>query len=512
MITQEPFYVVGVDMGTTSLRVGLFTPKGQLMASATKAINLNRSDTGWVEGVAQHYWKALVACMRKVISGDVAPHVAGIVVGSTASTILGSREDGTPCTPVILWMDARAANEALEISNYLHQYTSHEWMLAKALWMSRHLASWEQSELVVELADWINFHLTGQWTASQCTSVCKWNWNELTLRTWQSCVGESELTLGRGLDAELNHISQKWPQLVCAVGTPIGSLTDDAAMQLGLSRRTMVFEGAIDAYLAMIGSNCLTPSSLSLTLGTSTVLLAPSNQPMPSNSIWGPFDSPIVKGQWVVEGGQLSSGILLEWIARLLGTTHQTLSQRAQTIRPGSGGLMWTENIQGNRTPHRHAMARAGLYGLRIDHRPEFIYRAALEATAMGAYEAFTTVVTAAQTKISSIRASGGGALDPLWLQIHADVFGQSLSCPRHPEWAVLRGAAMLAVVGLGYYSSINYAAEAMAPSWMEIRPNEQNHKVYAQLLEVHRDVYNLEKQIDAKLYDALREVSNCEQ
>ena len=507
MITQESFYVVGIDIGSASLRVGLFTPQGQLVTSATHSISVNRPRQGWVEGIAQNYWNALVICMRRVIAREVAPYVAGIVVGSTASTILGSTEDGAPCTPTILWMDARAANEALEIASYLHEYTSHEWMPAKALWISRHnLKSWEQSDLVVELADWINFRLTGLWTASQCTAVCKWN--ELALRTQKSVVDESELTLGE----ELNHVSKKWPKLVNAVGTPIGSLTEDAAKQLGLLQRTMVFEGGIDAYLAMIGSNCLTPSSLSLTLGTSTVLLAPSIQPMPSDSIWGPFDSPIVKGQWVVEGGQLSSGILLEWIIKLLRTDHTTLVQMANTVSPGSAGLMWSENIQGNRTPHRNAMARAGLYGLRIDHGPEFVYRAALEATAMGAYEAFEAVVISARNVVSGIRVSGGGAMNPLWVQIHADVFGQPLFCPRHPEWATLRGAAVLATVGLGYYANINCAAEAMAPHWMEIIPNEKNHEIYDRLLEVHKDVYSLENRVDTKLCHALLEVERREE
>ena len=242
------------------------------------------------------------------------------------------------------------------------------------------------------------------------------------------------------------------------------------------------------------------PSSLSLTLGTSTVLLAPAIHPQWSNKIWGPFDSPVLRGQWIVEGGQLSSGILLEWIARLLRTTHRQLAQMAKLVSPGSAGLMWVENIQGNRTPYRNAMARGGLYGISVDHGPDVIYRAALEATAMGAYEAFQAVVSSAQTSISTIRVSGGGALDPLWLQIHADVFGQPLFYPQNPEWASLRGAAVLAAVGLRYYPDIRLASERMAPPWMEISPNEENHTIYMRLLKVHQEAYNWETQVENKL------------
>lgn len=485
-------YVLGVDIGSTSLRVGLFSLSGALVASATQSVKLNRPREGWVEVDADEYWNALVYCIRKAIPKAHAPHIQGITIGSTASTILGVTKDGIPCTSVMLWMDTRAISEAQELSMYLQEYTSHEWMPAKVLWLWRHrIEVWKQLGFVVELADWINFRLTGIWGVSRCTTVCKWNSLAIHSHDNTGCDTQNPTS------TDLAVCMEKWPREVFDVGAPIGPLTPISASQLGLAENVVVCEGGIDAYMAMVGNNCMGPGSLSLTLGTSTVLLAPSVHPRPSHEIWGPFDSPLLRGQWVVEGGQLSSGILLDWLAKLLRTSQRDLTRAAKTVRPGAEGLVWSENIQGNRTPYRNALARGGLHGIRVDHGPAVIYRAAMEATAMGAYDAFRSVASSVGDRITTIRVSGGGACDPVWRQIHADVFGQSLFFPEEPQWASLRGAAVLAATGLHYYPDVRASAESMAPPWLEVFPNEENHAIYEQLLAVHTDAYRLETAIE---------------
>ncbi|WP_206919025.1 FGGY-family carbohydrate kinase [Alicyclobacillus suci] len=484
--------VLGVDIGSASVRTAVYDLNGNSISYSSHPVELCYPKSGYVEASAEAYFEALKRSIKDACSNRNI-RILALSVGATASTLVCSSEQGEIFAPVIMWMDNRAARESEIIRSRIGEFSSPEWLPAKALWVSRNMKSvWDKSRYVTELLDWINYKLTGEWVSSRCNVTCKRNYLcERSTRVFADIDGVNLFT--------------KWPDKICSVGEQIGTLLPILAAELNLPATTLVVQGGIDAYMAMIGNGCIEEGTLSLTLGTSTVILATSKNPsLGDESIWGPFFEPVSTGRWVVEGGQVSSGSVLNWICSLSGKSHGQLIDEVERLEPLEEDVLMIENLQGNRTPYRNAEAKGAIFGLRLYHTAAHLYQGALHATALGAREAIEKVIEATKAEVKVIRASGGGVLNPLWLQAHADALNFAIEVPEEPEKIGLLGAAMVAAAGAGVFSSLPDAVRNLEASYHVVYP-ARNNSVLRRIHKIREKAYRSTEGISMELERVMR-------
>src|SRR5262245_13286760 len=168
--------VLGVDVGTQSLRAALVDLRGRTVAFGVAPIETTYPRPTWAEQSPAQWWSAACTAVRKALAdvGTSADRVAAIGLDCTACTVVACDSQGQPMRPALLWMDQRSSREAEAISatgdpvlRYVSGRVSPEWMLPKALWLKNHEPeTYRKAERIVECTDWMMYRLTGHWTLS----------------------------------------------------------------------------------------------------------------------------------------------------------------------------------------------------------------------------------------------------------------------------------------------------------------------------------------------------------
>lgn len=475
-------HFLGLDCGTQSVRAIIADLGGKIVASASCAHPIDFPHVSWAEQQAEDWWTAAKRVVPEALAcaGLRGDDIAGISIDGTACTVVACKRDGTPLRPVILWMDQRAHQQAVRVTEtkdpvlrYVSWQESPEWMIPKALWLRENEpAVYEQADLIIECVDWLMFRLTGEWTASLNNVTAKWN--------YANPAGGWPDHLLATLD--FSEIKDKWPSTVLPMGERAGELTRAAADALGLKAGTPVAEGGIDAYCGMLGLGVVRPNLMALVMGTSTCHEALCAEGLFESHVWGPFPDALLPGTWVLEGGQTATGAIVTWLADNFGYREQVeaeqrgvdrfavLDEKAAAVPPGAEGLTLLDYWQGNRTPVRDPLARGAIWGLSLKHGIGHLLRAVYEGTAMGSRH-IQEDLKQAGFEANGVYACGGGTRSALWLQIHADASGIPIYLTEEPEATAL-GTAILAATGAGFFGGLVEAADAMVKVSRAIQPD----------------------------------------
>jgi FGGY-family pentulose kinase len=489
----EKKYVLGIDFGTQGLKLGIFSALGKLVWKGEQSYPTYFPQVGRAEQNPLDWWNALIRLLHQGSANVDLSRIGGICVCATSSSVLLVDPEGTPVMPAMMWMDQRAVPDAGAINEnrdpavtgtlrYSGGKVSEEWMTPKALWLKRN-GMLKPGYKVVEQLDWINYMLTGKWAASQCNAVCKWNYVPSEggfSPSFFSAIGWPEF-------------AEHWPQEVIPVGGLVGTVTSQAAGQLGLPEGVPVFQGGIDAHIGMLGVGAVDPGVMALVMGTSFVHLVHSPKPVFQQGLWGPYPDALLPGSWLLEGGQLTCGSLTTWFLKQFypdvpeekrAGVYGELLREAEKIPAGSEGIVIMDSWQGNRTPYRNPLATGAIVGLTLAHTRYHIFRAILEATAYGTknvIEAFQQT----EQPIKRIIACGGGTKNPLWMQILSDVTGLAIETLEETE-AGIKGCAITAAYGLGYYPSLADAAKAMGEKGKAYEPRPEERSAYEKYFQIY--------------------------
>jgi FGGY-family pentulose kinase len=482
---------VGVDVGSGSVRAGVFDALGARLGFAVEPIRQFHPRTDVVEQSSQDIWERTCAAVHAAVAASRAPidTVAAIGFDATCSLVavaaggapISVAEDGDPQRDIVMWMDHRAVAEAAAINAtgdpalaYVGGQVSVEMELPKVLWLkrrfpARYAAAWRFHDL----ADHLVWRACGEDVASVCTLTCKWN--------YLAHEGRFSSSL---LDAiGLADLPSKVPQEVRQLGTAAGALRPEAAAQLGLRPGIAVATGIIDAHaggLALVGA--APQGALALICGTSNCHMATSGAPVMVPGVWGPYFGAMLPGTWLNEGGQSAAGALLDWTvqqhaawpaieaaARRDGrSAYAVLNDRVAALEAREAwptrDLHVLADHHGNRSPRADPLARGSVVGLTLETGEDALarlYLATVQALAYGTRH-IVDCMNASGHRIERIVMCGGATKNALWLREHAD----AVDCDIHlagEEDAVTLGAALLAATASGAFESLPGAAEAMA-------------------------------------------------
>lgn len=509
----KPPYVLGIDAGTTSIRVAIFDLKGKIVTFRDESYPLYTPRAGWAEQKPEEWWQALCKASRKAISeGCINPNdIIGISADTTSCTVIITDEMMNPIRPAIMWMDVRASMQAKRISSTRHpalKYNGYgnvspEWMPCKALWLKENEPeNYRKAAHVIDCIDWMMYRLTGRLTASINTATARWYYD----RKSGGWPYDFYNTIG------LDDLIEKFPQDILDMGTIAGGLSKEAAEDLGLISGIPVGEGGADAYVGMIGLNVVEPGKMVLITGSSHLHLCLSQKDVHAPGIFGSFPDSIVPGLSMIEGGQISTGSIVNWYKNNLcgnvekaakemgGSIYKILDEEAEKLPVGSEGLIVLDYFQGNRTPYTDPDVRGMIYGLTLKHSPYHIFRAIIEGICYGTENIFRSFDKVG-LRPEEIYICGGAAKSRWWMQTHADVSNVPVFVPEVSEAPCL-GSAILGAVAGGAYKTVREAAENMVSFVDKIEPDVEKHEEYKFFINKYIELY-------PKLIDWMHDITN---
>ncbi len=498
-------YVLGIDLGTGGARVGIFDLKGSPVVFCSEKISLYTPASGFAEQDPDEWWEAICKATNKaIVTSEIDPsRIRGMSLDTTSCTVLLSGDDMKPLQKAIMWMDVRASEQAKRISQSGHNalkyngygVVSAECLPAKALWIKEKKPElWNKATRVYECADWLMYKLTGRYTASINCASARWYYNS----------EEGGYPTDFYEKIGLEDLVQKLPPQVLPMGKFVGGLTEEAANELGLKTGTPVGEGGADAFVGVIGLNAIQPGKMTLITGSSHVHIAQVTKAIHAKGIWGSYPDCIVKDLQMVEGGQSSTGSIIEWfVNNLCGTVkeqaekqgksvYDILNEEAEKLPIGADGLIALDFFQGNRTPYVDPDVRGMFYGFSLNHTPAHMYRAIIESICYGT-EAIIEVFRKEKFNISEMVISGGAVKSRFWLQAHADISNLPITVPKITEGPCL-GSAILGAVAGGVYPDIQTAAQNMTSVDYVIKPNAKRHEQYQFYYKKYKEFYALAK------------------
>ena len=485
-------YLIGVDAGTESLRAGVFDLQGQPLAFASTTYETKFPHPGWAEQDPRDWWSALGQSVRQAVerAGVNPAEIAALAVDTTCCSVVALDDKGEPLRPCLIWMDMRSApqtekvvatrDQALRVNSNGEGPVSAEWMVPKALWIKENEPEiFARATTICESQDYINYHLTGRLVASINNVSARWHCD-------RQRGGIPETLLEK---LGLSDLAKKWPSEVLDLGAVIGSLTARAAQHLALPRDLPVVQGGADAFIGMLGLGVVRPGSLAFITGSSHLQLGLSDSPFHGTGIWGTYADALLPGLYAVEGGQTSTGSVVNWLKNLYGVPdYEELNREAEKLPPGSEGLIVQEHFQGNRTPHTDATSRGAVHGLTLKHGRGHLFRATIEGIAFGS-ELILETMRQNGFAPNRIVVAGGATRSNLWLQIHADVCNLPLTLTQVADAPAL-GCAILAAVGAGLHPDIQTAAQHMVEVTRVIEPDAATHSAYRPFYEVYKETY----------------------
>jgi xylulokinase len=443
-------YLLGIDVGTTGIKALLLEVHGGLKGSAAVGCPISTPHPLWSEQNPADWWTASLLCIRRLIAdSDVEPsQVAGVGLTGQMHGLVLLDSLGEVLRPCIMWNDQCTFVQCERIRERLDkerlvQITGNDalsgFTAPKILWVRQHEPDvFAMVRHILLPKDYVRFKLTGDY-ATDCSDGAGTILFDLKERTWSKEVLE-----------EL-EIPADWLPMVFESPELTGHVSAAAATETGLIEGTPVVGGAGDQAAQAVGVGAIHPGIIALTLGTSGVVFAPTAMPQADPKGRLQAFCHAVPGRWHLMGVMLSAAGALRWYHDALTPQidYDALVAEAESIPPGSEGLLFLPYLTGERTPYPDPLARAAWVGLTLRHLRGHMTRAVLEGVAFGLRDCFELVREAGLCTIEQVRVSGGGAKSPVWLQILADVLGVELVTVKTTEGAAY-GAAMLAGVGVG--------------------------------------------------------------
>ncbi len=482
-------YLLGIDIGTSGTKTLLCDFDGRVVATAVAEHDLYSPHPGWSEQDPRQWWeatgKATKAVLRAAKVSGKQVSAIGLSGQMHGSVFLGEGEE--PLRNALLWNDQRTIRECEEIEaaaggrKKLIQMVGNPaltgFQAPKVLWLRLHeRKTFDRVRQVLLPKDYIRFRMTGEFatdvgdaSGTLLLDVKKRRWNRKVMSLL-------------GLDAAL------FPA-VHESHVVTGRLHKQGARALGLAEGTPVAGGSGDQPAGAVGNGIVSAGIVSATLGTSGVVFAHAEEPTydPMGRVHTMCHA--VEGKWCVFGCMLSAGGSFQWFRNHMALDEQTrarkekrevyelLIEEAEKAPPGCEGLYFLPYLTGERCPYPDPHARGGWIGLTARHNRAAMIRSLLEGVTYGMADALR-IMEGMGIGVKTVRVSGGGARSAFWRQLQADIYGRATATINAQEGPAY-GAALLAGVGTGVWSSVPQACKAVIEETERRKPDRGVAKLY---------------------------------
>ena len=489
-------YYIGVDLGTSAVKLLLMDAKGKIINIVSKEYPLFFPHPGWSEQNPLDWYEKTMEGIRDLVSDIDKSQVAGISFGGQMHGLVALDEKDQVIRPAILWNDGRTGEE----TDYLNQVIGKEklseytaniafagFTAPKILWMRKHEPeNFARIAKIMLPKDYLAYRLSG----SFCTEVSDAS-GMLLLDVKNRCWSKPML--------EICGITEEMLPTVYESYEVVGSLKPDLAAELGLSKEVKVIAGAGDNAAAAVGTGTVGDGKCNLSLGTSGTLFVSSRKfGVDANNALHSFGH--ADGHYHLMGCMLSAASCNRWWEEDILRTKDFQGEQAEIGKLGENSVFYLPYLMGERSPHNNPKARAMFIGMSMDTTRADMTQAVLEGVAFGLRDSLE-VARSLGNHITSSRICGGGAKSPLWRRIIANVMNLKLEIVESEEGPAM-GAAILAAVGCGEYPDVETAAKQIVHVVETVEPEEELVRKYEERYQKFREIYPTVK----ALYDSLAE------
>ena len=481
-------YYIGVDLGTSAVKLLLMEGSGKICNIVSKEYPLFFPHPGWSEQNPEDWFAQSMEGIKELIEGIDRKEVAGIGFGGQMHGLVTLDKDDNVIRPAILWNDGRTGEETEYLNTVigkekLSQYTANiafaGFTAPKILWMQKHEP--ENFKKVVKIMlpkDYLAYRLSGTF----CTDYSDAS-GMLLMDVKNKCWSKEMM--------EICHVSREQLPDLYESYEVVGTLKEEIAAELGLSSEVKIIAGAGDNAAAAVGTGTVGANHCNLSLGTSGTLFVSSDK-------FGVDEHNALHSFAHADGGYHLMGCMLSaascnkwWMDEILKTKDYAGEQKGITTL-GENQVFYLPYLMGERSPHNNPDARAMFVGMSMDTTREDMTLAVLEGVAFGLRDSLE-VARSLGIRIDSSRICGGGAKSPLWRQIIAAVMNVKLEIIESEEGPGY-GAAILAAVGCGTFDSVEHACAKLVKVIDTVDPDPELVQKYEEKYQKFRQLYPIMK------------------
>lgn len=529
-------YVISYDIGTTGVKTCLFkvASRIELIASATYGYPLYVLPDGGAEQDGDDWWNAMCVTTKNVFEKcSVKPEqVEGLSFCSQMQALILVDRDGKTVRRPMSYMDQRAKAE-----------------IKKGIAYGPQIAGANIAKLIPSII------ITGAVSSSVKDPIWKYKWVEAhepenfeRAYAWFDvkdylicrCTGEFKMTEDSAFATLLYDTrpgKQGWSRKLCRMfgikesllppiirsTDKVGGLTEKAAAELGLAAGTPVFGGGGDSSLIGVGAGCVNVGDTHIYSGTSGwVSTVVDSQKVDANAMIAAIIG-AQAGKFNYFAEMETANKCLEWAKDHLAldeigvclpadgdpdkgfektytNIYSHLTNAIKDIPAGSGGVIFTPWLHGNRCPFEDPLATGMFFGIKLETTKFDLIHAVLE----GIFYHLRWMLEAQDKKVTTgerVRFVGGGALSPVSCQMLADVIGRPVETVDSPQNVGAVGAAAVSAVGLGLIDRLEVVRDFI-PATAVYEPDEARHKAYSRYFESFKQIYNANRD----LYKAVSE------
>jgi xylulokinase len=496
-------YFLGIDVGTYESKGVLIDENCQIIAEHTVKHELENPKPNYFEHDAERVWWGDLCQISKTLikeSGIQANEIACIGSSALGADCLPVDENCHPLRKAILYgIDSRADKEIAYLSDlygpekvnqiYGRPLCSSD-VAPKILWIKNNEPEiYKRTFKFLTSTSYLTAKLTGNYVI-----------DKFLINTFAPAYRPDG-----SINEELCSLFCRPDQLAECRGTTdvVGKITFRAAAETGLAEGTPVITGTDDSGAEAISTGVFQPGDMMLQLGSSCYLIYCSDRMVMDDRIW--HDEFIIPGTFSVSAGTNTAGTLTRWYRDTLyfdavaqqeqggRNAYESMLDHLDQIPVGSDGLITLPYFAGERTPINDPFAKGVIFGLKLTHTRNHLYRSALEGVGYGISQLFD-IFKEHQLPLKKIMAVGGGVKNLTWLKIIADITGETINTANVSIGAAF-GDALMASLGCGYYKSFADFSEVIKPGQV-IEPDKNKTKLYQPYRKIFDQLYSATKEM----------------
>lgn len=478
-------YYIGLDLGTSALKLLLMSRQGEICKIISKEYPISFPKPGWSEQNPVDWWNAAVDGIRELVRDVVDKNqIKGISFGGQMHGLVVLDKDNHVIRPAILWNDGRTAEECKYLNEVvgtekLSQYTANiafaGFTAPKILWMQKHEPeNFRKIHKIMLPKDYLAYRLSGVF----CTDVSDAS-GMLLFDVEHKCWSEEMLNICGIKREQVADIYESYEA--------VGTITPEAAGELGLPQNVKIIAGAGDNAAAAIGTGTVGDGRCNVSLGTSgTIFISSKNFGVDENNALHSFAH--ADGHFHLMGCMLSAASCNKWWMEDIIGTKEYGKEQESVQNLGENHVFFLPYLMGERSPHNDPDARGAFIGMSMDTKRSDMTLAVLEGVAFAMRDSLE-VAKSMGIDIKRTTICGGGAKSLLWRKIMANVLNLEVDIIESEEGPGY-GGAILAAVGCGEYDSVEEAAKKLVKVVDTVKPDSELVKKYEKRYKIFRQIY----------------------
>ena len=478
-------YYIGLDLGTSALKLLLMSGQGEICKIISKEYPISFPKPGWSEQNPVDWWNAAVDGIRELVRDVVDKNqIKGISFGGQMHGLVVLDKDDHVIRPAILWNDGRTAEECKYLNEVvgtekLSQYTANiafaGFTAPKILWMQKHEPeNFRKIHKIMLPKDYLAYRLSGVF----CTDVSDAS-GMLLFDVEHKCWSEEMLNICGIKREQVADIYESYEA--------VGTITPEAAGELGLPQNVKIIAGAGDNAAAAIGTGTVGDGRCNVSLGTSgTIFISSKNFGVDENNALHSFAH--ADGHFHLMGCMLSAASCNKWCMEDIIETKEYGKEQESVQNLGENHVFFLPYLMGERSPHNDPDARGAFIGMSMDTKRSDMTLAVLEGVAFAMRDSLE-VAKSLGIDIKRTTICGGGAKSLIWRKIMANVLNLEVDIIESEEGPGY-GGAILAAVGCGEYDSVEEAAKKLVKVVDTVKPDSELVKKYEKRYKIFRQIY----------------------